>query len=69
MLIMISAYYNNVVTISGLGGHAFGSFKDRGKDYMWLRDELPYDLTSDERPFARVMTYGYDSKVVEITSV
>lgn len=30
---------------------------------MWLRDALHYDLTSeaDDRPMARVMTYGYDS--------
>ncbi|GKU07617.1 kinesin light chain [Fusarium langsethiae] len=32
---------------------------------MWLRDDLPYDLTplSNERPMARIMTYGYRSVV------
>ena len=68
---LISAHYNSVIAISGLGGHAFGSFKEKGEDYMWLRDALPYDLTSDEnkRPLARVMIYGYESKVAESTSV
>jgi hypothetical protein len=32
---------------------------------MWLRDSLPFDLTSDGdgRPLARVMIYGYESSV------
>jgi len=55
----------DVVALSGLGGHAFGSFKERGGTYMWLRDSLPYDLTREgtDRPMARVMTYGYESAV------
>ena len=47
------------VAISGLGSHAFGSWKDRHSPYMWLRDALPEYL-----PNARVMIYGYDSKLV-----
>ncbi len=35
----------SIIAISGLGGHAFGSFKERGGEYMWLQDCLPYDLT------------------------
>lgn len=46
------------VAISGLGGHAFGSFKEREGPHMWLRDSLPSDLTG-----ARVMIYGYDTKL------
>lgn len=42
--------------IPGLGGHAFGSFKERGGEYMWLGDSLSQDI-----PTFRVMTYGYDS--------
>ncbi|KAI5460666.1 hypothetical protein BGZ63DRAFT_488681 [Mariannaea sp. PMI_226] len=55
----------DVVALSGLGGHAFGSFKERGGDYMWLRDSLPHDLTCEEtgQSMARVMTYGYESSV------
>lgn len=30
---------------------------------MWLRDSLPYDLTHDKRPMARVLVYGYESPV------
>ncbi|KAH6956169.1 hypothetical protein DER45DRAFT_585031 [Fusarium avenaceum] len=54
----------------GLCGHAFGSFKERGGEHMWLRDDLPYDLTplSSERPMARIMTYGYKSVVMNSTS-
>jgi hypothetical protein len=65
----------SIVAISGLGGHAFGSFKERGGDHMWLRDTLPFDLTSHltsdsaGRPMARVMTYGYESTVAESRSI
>ncbi|KAF5669915.1 kinesin light chain [Fusarium denticulatum] len=54
-----------IIAISGLGGHAFGSFKERNGDHMWLRDSLPYDLKHEDRsrPMARVMIYGYKSNV------
>lgn len=68
---IIHAYYNSVIAITGLGGHAFGSFKERDGNHMWLRDALPYDLTSEmeNRPLARVMIYGYKSTVAESTSI
>ena len=44
------------VVVCGLGGHAFGSFKERGTSYMWLRDSLPKDL-----PNVRILLYGYES--------
>ncbi|KAK3371035.1 hypothetical protein B0T24DRAFT_304761 [Lasiosphaeria ovina] len=61
----------DVVTISGLGGHAFGSFKERDENYMWLRDALPFDLTGEDtdRPMARVMIYGYESAVAQSRSI
>lgn len=46
----------DIVALSGLNGHAFGSFKEKGGTRMWLRDDLPYDL-----PTARIFTYGYDT--------
>jgi hypothetical protein len=57
----------DIIAISGLGGHAFGSFKDKASNHMWLRDTLPFHLTNTitETPMARVMTYGYNSKVVD----
>ncbi|KAL7913986.1 hypothetical protein GGI35DRAFT_475827 [Trichoderma velutinum] len=57
----------DVIALSGLGGHAFGSFKERGGTHMWLRDSLPGHLTSetDNRPMARVMIYGYESAVAQ----
>jgi hypothetical protein len=46
------------IAISGLGGHAFGSFKEQAGSHMWLRDSLPSDL-----PSTRVMLYGYDTQL------
>ncbi|QYT01580.1 DUF676 domain-containing protein [Trichoderma simmonsii] len=59
----------DIIALLGLGGHAFGSFKEKGGSYMWLRDSLPYDLTSETKPIARVMIYGYDSTVAESKSM
>lgn len=62
----------DIVAISGLGGHAFGSFKERSGTHMWLRDSLPYHLTGEEgngRPLARVLVYGYESRVAESDSI
>lgn len=50
---------SSCIAITGLGGHAFGSFKERGGSHMWLRDSLPHDL-----PGARILIYGYDSHLV-----
>ncbi|KAL7793636.1 hypothetical protein V8C37DRAFT_103220 [Trichoderma ceciliae] len=57
----------DVVALSGLGGHAFGSFKQSKGAHMWLRDSLPGDLTSEtnNKPMARVMIYGYESAVAQ----
>ena len=51
------------VAVCGLGGHAFGSFKEKGTSYMWLRDTLPKDL-----PNLRVLLYGYESGLEESDS-
>lgn len=34
----------DIVALSGLNGHAFGSFKQRGGPFMWLRDDLPISM-------------------------
>jgi hypothetical protein len=55
---------SSVIAVTGLGGHAFGSWRsraltDRPIDRpMWLRDFLPEHFTN-----IRVMTYGYDSSL------
>ena len=46
----------SLIAVPGLGGHAFGSFKERNGPHMWLRDSLAKDL-----PGVRIFTYGYDS--------
>ncbi|KAF2455214.1 hypothetical protein BDY21DRAFT_324439 [Lineolata rhizophorae] len=48
----------DLLAISGLGGHAFGSFKERGGPHMWLRDSLLAGLEG-----SRVLLYGYDARV------
>ncbi|VUC26118.1 unnamed protein product, partial [Clonostachys rosea] len=48
----------DIIAVTGLSGHAFGSWKARGESAMWLRDFLP-----DSVPRARILTYGYDTKL------
>ena len=57
---------SSVIAITGLGGHAFDSWRSRiaakrpiGRP-MWLCDFLPKEF-----PNARIMTYGYDSSLKE----
>ncbi|KAF2148051.1 hypothetical protein K461DRAFT_298150 [Myriangium duriaei CBS 260.36] len=61
----------DIIAISGLGGHAFGSFKQRHGLHMWLRDALPHDLrnTKSGSPMARVMIYGHESQVAGSNSM
>ncbi|KAJ6033774.1 hypothetical protein N7444_011545 [Penicillium canescens] len=46
----------DVIAVTGLGGHALGSWKSRNSDEVWLRDFLPGDM-----PNIRVLLYGYDT--------
>jgi surfactin synthase thioesterase subunit len=50
----------DVVAITGLGGHAMGSFRSTDGSFVWLRDVLPKTL-----PKARILTYGYDTALVK----
>ncbi|RCI15173.1 hypothetical protein L249_6880 [Ophiocordyceps polyrhachis-furcata BCC 54312] len=61
----------DVIAVSGLGGHAFGSFKARNDDYMWLRDSLPGELINQdsELPMARIMVYGHESRLAKSISM
>ncbi|KAF8241553.1 hypothetical protein K440DRAFT_591862, partial [Wilcoxina mikolae CBS 423.85] len=49
----------DVVAVTGLAGHAFGSWQNKNTHKMWLKDFLPKDV----RGF-RIMTYGYNSNLV-----
>jgi hypothetical protein len=55
-LLLNPANMTSIIAISGLGGHAYGSFKERGGEHMWLSDSLQRDL-----PMARIILYGYES--------
>jgi hypothetical protein len=54
----VEDYPMDLVAVSGLGGHAFGSFKERGGSHMWLADVLPKHL-----PGVRILIDGYDTKL------
>lgn len=49
----------DVVAVTGLGGHALGSFRSQDGVSVWLRDFAPEDV-----PWARFITYGYDTTVI-----
>jgi hypothetical protein len=52
-------YENSVVAVTGLDGHAYGSWRGRGDlAEMWLRD-----FFSEDFPDCRTMIYGYNSKL------
>ncbi|ETS03352.1 hypothetical protein M419DRAFT_75284 [Trichoderma reesei RUT C-30] len=61
----------DVIAVSGLGGHAYGSFKDKNGNYMWLQDALSSDLINVQtgRSMARIMIYGHKSTVPGSRSV
>ncbi|OBT77481.1 hypothetical protein VF21_05279 [Pseudogymnoascus sp. 05NY08] len=59
----LDQHRTDIIAISGLGGHAFGSFKARDGQHMWLCDSLPRGL-----PGAQIMIYGYDTQLHGSTS-
>lgn len=48
----------DVVAVTGLGGHAMGSYRSTDGTCIWLRDFAPVDV-----PNARFLTYGYKTAV------
>lgn len=52
----------DILALSGLGGHPFGSFADKD-GHMWLADSLPEDLSH-----ARVIVYGCHTPLLDSTS-
>ncbi|KAI9763914.1 MAG: hypothetical protein M1840_009026 [Geoglossum simile] len=46
----------DIIAVTGLAGHAFGSWASRNEPSMWLRDFLPESITN-----ARILSYGYDT--------
>ena len=63
-LYKLPAKHSSCIAVSGLGGHAFGSFKDKYSQHMWLRDSLP-----DDFPQLRIFIYGYESTLQSSSSV
>lgn len=54
----------SLIFVTGLAGHAFGSWKAHGKSAMWPRDFLTKDLDHQLAGGTRVLTYGYDSTLL-----
>ena len=48
----------SLIAVTGLNGHPFASWKEKGGNFMWIRDGLPQAL-----PNTRIMVYGYDSRL------
>ncbi|KAH7317172.1 hypothetical protein B0I35DRAFT_268011 [Stachybotrys elegans] len=51
------------IVVSGLSSHPFGSWKQRGGHFMWLRDASTW-----RSPGVRVLLYGYDTSLVRSES-
>ncbi|KAF8543181.1 hypothetical protein BDD12DRAFT_874965 [Trichophaea hybrida] len=49
----------DVIAVTGLAGHAFGSWRNRETNKMWLKDLLPHDVQN-----IRIMSYGYNSSLL-----
>ena len=54
----------SIVAVHGLGGHAMTTWTHDSTGKLWLRDFLPQTI-----PNARIMSFGYDSRVVGSRSV
>lgn len=54
----------SIVAVHGLGGHAMDTWTHPSTGKLWLRDFLPVTI-----PDARILTFGYASKVVGSKSV
>ena len=53
------AKQSSIIAITGLGGHAYNSWRGRGNpNFMWLRHAL-----GNAMPSCRTMTYGYESQL------
>ncbi|CCX05837.1 Similar to hypothetical protein TRIVIDRAFT_122435, partial [Trichoderma virens Gv29-8]; acc. no. EHK19922 [Pyronema omphalodes CBS 100304] len=42
----------DIIAVTGLAGHAYGSWKAPGGNTIWLKDLLPQDV-----PRSRIFTY------------
>ena len=56
---------SSCIAITGLAGHAFGSFKHKGLDWMWLRDHVP---TLPAFKGMGIYVYGYATALFESRS-
>ncbi|KAH0541380.1 hypothetical protein FGG08_004144 [Glutinoglossum americanum] len=55
---------DSIVAVHGLGGHAMNTWTHKSSKKMWLRDFLPETM-----PDARIMTFGYDARVLNSRNI
>ncbi|KAF8253373.1 hypothetical protein K440DRAFT_679374 [Wilcoxina mikolae CBS 423.85] len=55
--------FADVIAVTGLAGHAFGSWRNHESCKMWLQDFLPHDIKN-----IRIMTYGYNTNLIGKTT-
>lgn len=60
---MTNKHQIDLLAVSGLGSHPFGSFVNKEDGNMWLTDNIQKDM-----PTARVVIYGYESGLQDSTS-
>ena len=56
----------SIVAVTGLAGHAYGSWRHRDTKSMWLHDFLPD--TTDIKGRVRIMIYGYNTAIQKSNS-
>ncbi|KAI5858071.1 hypothetical protein BZA05DRAFT_385833 [Tricharina praecox] len=57
----------DIIAVTGLAGHAYGSWRSRMQNQMWLRDFLPPDMERLGHK-VRILTYGYDCSLQDSDS-
>jgi hypothetical protein len=60
---MLTPSFPSVIAVTGLAGHAYGSWRSRENHKMWLKDFLPHDVEK-----IRILSYGYDSNLIGHTT-
>lgn len=55
----------SIIAVTGLAGHAIGSWRSPTGSDVWIRDFLPDDEVIDK---CRILTFGYNSDLLDSTN-
>ena len=56
----------SLIFVTGLAGHAYGSWKTSEQSTMWIQDFL---VNKDFGDHVRILLYGYETRLRDSTSV